>query len=206
MAKLKAPLMSLGASQKIGDTLVFFNWKGINAVREYVIPANPRSAKQTTQRDNLRDCVTAIHAAQALADDPLDETDIMAYSQLALALAMPMTWFNTIVKIWRDQFIKGLKGVIYRRGYTTAGDTQIAVDISFTEEGTNSITEGDFWYGKSKTALVNKVAGEPLGAERMRATITGLTNGQKYWIQFRPTAHADFVGANSGIYTDIPHA
>lgn len=50
MAILKAPLLSFGASGKIADTLVHFTWKGLNVVREHVIPANPRTAAQQTQR------------------------------------------------------------------------------------------------------------------------------------------------------------
>ncbi|GAH96000.1 unnamed protein product, partial [marine sediment metagenome] len=37
MAKLKGPLFSLGASQQLGKALVFFGWKGLDVVREYVI-------------------------------------------------------------------------------------------------------------------------------------------------------------------------
>src|SRR3989304_1243517 len=50
MAKLKAPLLSFGASGKLADTLVYFPWKGLAVVRSYVIPANPNSAGQQTQR------------------------------------------------------------------------------------------------------------------------------------------------------------
>src|SRR3972149_2455449 len=38
MAKLKAPLLSFGASGKLADTLVYFPWKGLAVVRSYVIP------------------------------------------------------------------------------------------------------------------------------------------------------------------------
>src|SRR3989304_5419175 len=44
MAKLKAPLLSFGASGKLADTLVYFPWKGLAVVRSYVIPANPNTA------------------------------------------------------------------------------------------------------------------------------------------------------------------
>lgn len=57
MAKLKAPLLSLGASGKIAGTLVFFVWKGLKVAREYVIPANPKTAAQVTQRGYFADAV-----------------------------------------------------------------------------------------------------------------------------------------------------
>ncbi len=46
MAKVTAPLMSMSASGKIGNALVYFGWKGVNCVREFIIPANPQSAGQ----------------------------------------------------------------------------------------------------------------------------------------------------------------
>lgn len=46
MAKLTGPLMSFGASGKLADTLVFFSWKGISSVRQWIVPANPKSADQ----------------------------------------------------------------------------------------------------------------------------------------------------------------
>ena len=50
MAKVTAPLMSMSASGKIGDAIVFFGWKGINVVRGFVKPANPMNAAQGNQR------------------------------------------------------------------------------------------------------------------------------------------------------------
>src|SRR3990172_862086 len=67
MAKLKAPLLSFGASGKLADTLVYFPWKGLAVVRSYVIPANPNSAGQQTQRGILTESVASWHAL-GLAD------------------------------------------------------------------------------------------------------------------------------------------
>jgi len=50
MAKVTGPLFSMTASGKIGDAFVFFGWKGISVVRQWVTPANPQSAVQGDQR------------------------------------------------------------------------------------------------------------------------------------------------------------
>lgn len=50
MAKVTGPLMSMSASGKLANSLVFFAWKGNNVVREYLKPANPRSSAQGDQR------------------------------------------------------------------------------------------------------------------------------------------------------------
>lgn len=42
--------MSMSASGKLANALVFAGWKGVNYVREYVIPANPQTSGQGDQR------------------------------------------------------------------------------------------------------------------------------------------------------------
>lgn len=206
MAKLKAPLFSFGASQQIGKALVYFGWKGLDVVREYVVPSNPQTTAQTTHRAYLTAVVAAIHAAQALGAQPLTQADITAYAALASTNPTPRTWFNEVCKRWIDQRVAGLRSVIYRSCINTEEDGQLSVDYYCTEDGANEVTAGDFWYGTSKTAMINSQAGVDQGAGRFSATIAGLTNGTKYYVQFRPTAHADFVGVRSGIYYGTPSA
>ena len=46
MAKLTAPLMSFGARGKLGGSLVYSAWKGVNTARQLVTPANPNTTAQ----------------------------------------------------------------------------------------------------------------------------------------------------------------
>lgn len=50
MALVNGPLFSLSASGQLGKALVYSRWKGRDYVREYVIPANPRTIAQFIQR------------------------------------------------------------------------------------------------------------------------------------------------------------
>jgi len=50
MARLTAPLLSLGASGSIAKALVFASWKGIPYARVHVIPTNPNTTKQQEVR------------------------------------------------------------------------------------------------------------------------------------------------------------
>ena len=50
MAKVTGPLMSISASGKLADSIVFFGWKGIQVVRQWLKPANPQSFAQGDQR------------------------------------------------------------------------------------------------------------------------------------------------------------
>lgn len=207
MAKLKGPLFSLGASGAIGKTLVFFGWKGLDVVREYVVPSNPKTDAQNTQRGYITACVTAIHTAQGLAAHAMAQIDISAMALWGSVFPTPRTWFNQICKNWIDQHVDSLRGVIYHDCDITGGNTIITINLYFTDSGANHTTAGDFWYGTSKTALINHVAATMFDAPYLAiGDLVGLTNGVKYYVQFRPTAHADFVGVRSGIYYATPSA
>ena len=54
MAVASAPLLSLGASGKLGGAIVFSSWKGRPVVRQLVTPSNPQSAKQIARRAMMR--------------------------------------------------------------------------------------------------------------------------------------------------------
>jgi hypothetical protein len=46
MAKVTGPLFSMTASGKLGNCMVHFPWKGLAVVREWLKPANPKTADQ----------------------------------------------------------------------------------------------------------------------------------------------------------------
>jgi len=50
MARVTAPLFSLDARGQIGKAIVFSIWKGINYVRRYIIPENPKTPDQQRVR------------------------------------------------------------------------------------------------------------------------------------------------------------
>ncbi len=50
MAKVTGPLMSMSASGKLGEAIVFFTWKGLNVVRQWVSPSNPQTTSQGDRR------------------------------------------------------------------------------------------------------------------------------------------------------------
>lgn len=53
MAKVTGPLFSMSASGKLGNAIVHFGWKGLNVVRQWVIPANKMSLTQGSNRTFL---------------------------------------------------------------------------------------------------------------------------------------------------------
>ena len=207
MAKLKAPLLSLGASGAIAKALVFFPWKGLNVVREYVIPANPKTALQQQQRAWLTAAVADIHAAQAHATNPMLPADITAYALWASVVKAATTWFNQAVKNWVDVARVPKTPTVYRGGSTSPGAGNFGIYLYSDEAGApGHITAGKFFYGTSKTALINsQVATIAWATESISATIAGLTAGTKYYAQFRPDVGENCEGANSGIYHETPN-
>lgn len=53
MAKTTAPALSFGAGGSIAKTMVYSKWRGINYVRQHVIPANPRTTGQVFVRNTF---------------------------------------------------------------------------------------------------------------------------------------------------------
>lgn len=207
MAKLKAPLLSLGASGAIGEALVFFPWKGLDVVREYVVPANPKTDAQKLQRKYLREAVEAIHAAQALAAYPLSQTDTMAYSLWASALGIVMTWFNMACRNWINCYVAGNEGTIFRAGGAVEGDTTLLPTVWSTKIDGAKITAGRFFWGISRTALVHSgLAQINPEAHSANILIENLENGTKYFWQFRVDDGETCEGARSGIYHNTPVA
>jgi hypothetical protein len=89
MAKVEGPLMSLGARGKIANTVVFFPWKGIHAVRRWTIPANPMSSGQGDIRLAMGAIGRACRVVGSAADYAAEVKGYMASGQ---------TWVSTIVK------------------------------------------------------------------------------------------------------------
>ena len=53
MAKVTMPLMSGSATGKLASAIVFFTWKGLNVVRSWCIPSNPRDIDQRIIRQKM---------------------------------------------------------------------------------------------------------------------------------------------------------
>ncbi|MBA7581612.1 hypothetical protein ES708_23518 [subsurface metagenome] len=204
MAKLKAPLMSLGASGALGKAIVFFNWKGLDVVREYVVPANPKTDPQNLQRGYMIACVTLIHAVQSVPVDPFDAGDVMAYSLLGSLEATPRTWFNTIVRQWLKQKVAGKIPAIYRNMSAVGGSEKLTV-TGRVEAESSALESGKLYYGTSKSALVNSIdcTKDHLGTGK---DIPNLTAGVKYYVQFRALLPDTMIGSNSGILYGTPTA
>lgn len=200
MAKLKAPLMSLGASGALGKAIVYFGWKGLDVVREYVVPANPKTTLQQTQRGYMTRAVAYIHSVQARAIDPMAAADIAAYALWGSIFPTPRTWFNQCVKNAIDQYKNGNNADYCCAMVTTPAALQIIVRANPQGDPAATTTYNVHW-GTSKTALINT---QSITRAQLQAgiAITGMPAATKIYLQLRSSAPAGSVGARSGIYYD----
>lgn len=146
MAKVKTPLLSFDARGQIAKTLVYFPWKGIHAVRSYVIPANPNTGDQQTQRTRLTNAVDDWHTIGLI---PLDVT---AWNRHATVRPSAMSGFNSFVKDHIDLQVGGDTPNMGFAG-TVADDGDGTFTMTITEDGT--ATAVSLRWGTSPTSLIN---------------------------------------------------
>ena len=97
MAKITGPFLSLDASGTVAKTLTASKWKGINYMRQRVIPANPQSTEQT----NIRSLISDASKAWQQETSPIDTAYKAAYDLAAAGQAY--SGFNLYM---RDACIK----------------------------------------------------------------------------------------------------
>lgn len=145
MAKVLAPLFSTKARGQLGKSIVFFPWKSINAVRSYVIPANPNTAAQQAQRTIMTNAVAEWHAAGYTAKDKT------AWNKFASTLAGALSGFNAMVRTYIDALVLGETWIrIANAEEANAG----ATDVDITCDAN---TAGDYilHWGTSPTFMPN---------------------------------------------------
>lgn len=87
MAKISAPLLSMGATGTIGKSVVFGKWRGIGYARQRVVPANPQTAEQQLTRTLFAQLREMWKIAPAIQQEPWN----------AFARGRPFTGFNKYV-------------------------------------------------------------------------------------------------------------
>lgn len=101
MAIVRSPLFSMSASGQLGKSLVYMTWKGIDDVRQYVIPSNPKSTLQTAQRNRFKTAVALWHSTA------FNAADKAAFNLWASLSAWPRSGFNQFI----DSVATALKAV-----------------------------------------------------------------------------------------------
>lgn len=97
MAKVTGPLMSMDASGKFADALVFSKWKGRPTVRQLVTPSNPMSSDQVTARNMVAALGAVQHFLNVTTQKRSGETETDKAELIGLAPA-GQAWNGFLVK------------------------------------------------------------------------------------------------------------
>lgn len=188
MAKVKSPLLSLDASGKIADSLVFMKWKGINDVRQYVIPSNPRTADQQAQRGRLASAVALWHSI------PFSDDDLAAWNLLASNYGS-MSGFNVFVKL-------NIVAQLANKVWTALYDVRVSAitTSSFTVTVSCDADKGAKLYvGTSKTYMPTEVSGTYSSSNKTWTfEVDNLSPGVNYYFYIANKVETD--AARTGIY------
>jgi hypothetical protein len=96
MAKVTGPLLSLDASGSVASTVTFSRWKGINYVRQRVIPTYSNTFKQIAIRDLVKKATQAWKANSTITPTTIDASYKEEFDTAAMGSAM--SGFNLYVK------------------------------------------------------------------------------------------------------------
>lgn len=117
---------------------MFSKWKGIDYARKYVIPANPNTSGQSTQRGYLTAAVAAWHTTGASA---LEAADKSAWNRYAGVLGK-MSGFNAFCREWMKESVAGgtVPGHFFNMDVTDPDGSAFACDIDSDISGTPTAT------------------------------------------------------------------
>ena len=148
MAKVSGPLLSLSASGKFANTMVAALWKGIPYMRQYVVPANPKSTAQVAHR--------ALFTASVLIWQTIKTVAAMAtaWNLEALVAADTLSGFNSFIKNSLGIAKTDPDGSFISAFEDTAGVASF--DFINLDAGDTGDEAGDFsiWRGTTKSNLV----------------------------------------------------
>jgi len=188
MAKVKGPLFSLSASGQIAKTLVYGDWKGIDVVRKYVIPANPNTAGQQTQRGIFAAAVEDWHT------DGFTAIDVAAWNLYALALKVAQSGFNVLVKLKIACAVAAETWVaLVNCLVTSIGAAGAVINIT----GTVGSTVKLYW-GTSKTSMFNEESMVDTAGD-YEVTLAACSASTKYYFYIADKTVAN--QARTGIYS-----
>lgn len=196
VAKVLMPLLSEQARGSIGKSLVYFPWKGINAVRSYVVPANPNSLAQQTQRGFLK---AGVLQWRTLGYTLPDRT---AYNNLALIQGTAMSGFNVYMKGYVDA---NVGGKTHTGPYTllvtspAAGYLNVSVKV---KDNLADLTVTAYYDTKQHGKISSMALAWSVGDQRYYNEVSGIGTGVVLWVYVEATK-VDFEGITGDLKVKI---
>jgi len=168
MAKWKSPLFS-DIRNKIGESVVFSQWKGRPYFRSYVTPANPQTNNQQAHRNQLAQVVDQWQA------EVTTEPQSTAWDEEALD--KQISGFNLMTQACRMSDVDATAGGV-------AGEVDVIYNLNF-DPGNVAM----YVYDVTAAAWSIEIAdGNLSSGDGNTVTLTGLTTGNdvEVWLAYAP--------------------
>ena len=188
LGKITIPLLSISATGKIANKVIFEKWKNKQNAKAYAKPSNPDTAKQQTQRSYMVPVIEAWH------NDGYTLEDKEAWNYYAKVIKINATGYNMFTRFkinaqkaantW-EKLVNCQVSLINGSGCTVVID--VASDLT-----------GVLFYGESKVALFNQVAGV-FSSGHNTFLISDLKELTRYYFYVKNTSPGEV--ARTGIYT-----
>jgi len=188
MGKVTIPLLSIKATGKIADSLIFEKWKNKQTVKRFAKPSNPDTAKQQVQRSYMVPVIEAWH------NDGYTVEDKEAWNYYAKIIKVNATGYNMFTR-FKINAQKDLNTWVKLTNCQVSGvfGTGCTVVIDVPSDQT-----GVLFFGSSKVALFNQVAGVFLSGHNT-FTLVNLKELTRYYFYIKNTSPGEV--ARTGIYT-----
>lgn len=102
MSKVTGPLFSIDAEGKIAKNIVSTKWKGIKISKKYKVPKNPRTERQQTGRNYMKDAVIGWKTAGYI------DLDIEAWNRYAKIQKKAKSGYNQYITCYINAMHEGL--------------------------------------------------------------------------------------------------
>lgn len=195
MAKLTGPLMSFGARGKLGGSLVYSAWKGINTARQLVTPSNPRTPAQIAQRDLLALIVEAWRSTE------VSQAVRTGWNKAAQLTGRALSGFN----LFASQLVK-LVAEDPDASFVSAVASTSVGGVQFTMLNLDDLTTGDeagnftALVGNSPDALLTDItASIAAGVLTLDLDSAGWVSGDTVYVQVRKTGTGATAYDRSGV-------
>lgn len=196
MAKLNAPLMSFAASGKIAKSLVFATWKGIDTVRQYVVPSNPKTPAQQAQRSLLTMAVNLWRASW------LSQEIRESWNKLASTRGLTMSGFNLftgqVTKLAAEDTNASIAS-----DFDIPGGNKLDVSCKNIDDGSAGDETGDFelLYGTSPDDMVGSATATlAAGKASFNIDTSIIEDNAEGWGLLRKASASGTVYDRSGIF------
>ena len=188
LSKITAGLLSVKVTGKIADKLIFEKWKNKQTVKRYAKPKNPKTSKQQKQRGYMAPVVEAWHK------DGYTPEDKEAWNNYARIIKVNATGYNMFTR-FKINAQKDLNTWEKLTNCQVSGIFGTGCKVKIDVPGDKI---GILFYGKSKVALFNQVAGV-FSSGHNTFTIINLKELTRYYFYIQNTSPGEV--ARTGIYT-----